>query len=251
MLWLLLACAKQPPPMDSGHVQTADSGETGSASTGDTARTETGDSAGPPVTIWETDGPCGAWSGVQRTGTTWTYAASDAYVTGYALDGTFTTVATVGDDDTVTLATSGKYEGETSSFVFSRTDTWKCDAAGAWWIRNESSATSRAGSNESTITGWRTFTPGWLVRPATADVSATWTDEFVLDSEVNGVVSEPASATCVSTIVDEQNRTVDGGTFAARQLDVACDILNGNSKWIAQYLGIVETEEEVLAAYTP
>ena len=257
MLWLLLACAKQPAahdsgttkPEDSGSVNGGDTGDSTDSGSGDTAHGETADSSG--VTVWETEGPCGAWSGVQRTGTTWTYAASDDYVASYAMDGTFTTIAGVNEDGTITLDTSGMYKGEHSSFQFDRRDTWKCDEAGAWWVRNESNATSKAGSSQTTIAGWRTFSPGWLVRPATAETSATWADEFVLESEVNGIPSEPVTAHCASTVGAAEMREVDGGQFSARPLSVECDVLNGNSKWISEYLGVIETADEVLAAYVP
>lgn len=249
MLWLLLACAKQRPPVDSAPAIPVDSTEVGD--TGDSSIADTADSAASPVTLWPVDGPCGAWSGVQQTGTTWTYTASDDYVATYAMDGGFTTVATVGEDGLVTLLSTGSYAGDRSSFSYSRTDTWRCDEAGAWWIRNESNSNLRNGGNESTISGWRTFVPGWLVRPAMADVGTIWTDTFTLESEVNGVHDTPYEVSCVSNVSLEEVRRVDAGEFLAQRVDTDCDGSSDTSRWLVQYLGVLATEDEELTAYVP
>lgn len=253
MFWLLIACAKQPTPVDSGSTTPADStvgGDSGGDGGGD-SESETGK---VPITIWEMAGPCGEWSGVQQSGTTWTYAASDSYVATHAMDGGFTTTATVigeGEASTVLLTTTGKYKGEGSDFSYSRIDTWRCDAAGAWWVRNESTSSYTAGGVGSSISGWRTFTPGWLVRPATAEVGASWTDTFVLDAEVNGVQDEPTNVSCVSSVSIEETRAVEAGEFVARRVDIDCDTLSDTWRWLTRYLGVVETDDETLAQYLP
>lgn len=249
MLWLLLACAKQRPPADSAAAIPIDSTETGDSS--DLGPSDTADSGVSPVTIWPVDGPCGAWSGVQRTGTTWAYAASDAYVASYAMDGGYTTFATVTEDGIVTLVSTGSYTGEYSSFSYSRTDTWRCDPAGAWWTRNESNSNLTTSNGESTISGWRSFTPGWLVRPSLAEVGATWTDLFVLEGEVNGVESAPQDVSCVSNVSLEELRIVEAGEFTARRVDTDCDVSSDSSRWLTHRLGMLETDDEELIAYVP
>lgn len=253
MTWLFLACAKQPVAVESADRPATETGDSSypSSESAQESDPHTGESAGAGVTVWEVDGPCGAWSGVQQTGTTWTYAASDAYVATYQLDGSFTTTATVGDAGIVTLATTGEYTGDRTSFQFSRTDTWRCDAAGAWWTTNESTSAYYVDGSGSTITGWRTFTPGWLVRPATADVGASWVDRFVLASEVNGIRDEGVDTSCVSIVSNEEKRNIEAGEFLARKIDTDCDVSTDSSRWLTQFLGMIETDDEILVEYVP
>ncbi len=242
MLLLALACAKQAPPGDTASL--VDSAADTSADTADTA----GDT-GHTGTV--DPGVCGVWSGVQRAGTAWTYVPSDAYVATYGMDGSFVTTVTAIDNDVVTLSTEGRYDGANGYFHFVRVDTWRCDDQGAWWTGSTAQSDGVSGSNTIAQEGWRSFEPGWLVRPWTLELGTSWADSFALTSAVNGSEPEVVNATCTSTVIDEQNRVVGAGTFPALLVDHACTGVSLDDPWLAEGTGLVENDDELLERFVP
>lgn len=249
VLLVLFACAKHPPGGD-----TATRGDTGDAQPDTAADTsvDTADTAADTGHTGTVDpGPCGPWTGVLRVGTTWTYTPSDAYVALYGMDGTFTTTVLALTDEHVTLSTEGRYDGASSYFHFVRTDTWLCDGDGAWWTASSAQSDGVSGSSVIAQEGWRSFEPGWLVRPWNLEVGTTWNDSFTATSSVNGSEPEAVAASCVSTVVGEGNRVVGAGTFPALQVDYACSGVSLDDAWLAEGTGLLETEDETLERYLP
>lgn len=259
-MWLLLlVCAKQPPQTaappqdtdgtvnDSALESDTSSGDTSTDTSIDTS-SDTGDVS---VTFWESPGPCGEWSGVQTSTTTWNYVASDEYVESFQMDGGYTSTATIHGDGTVSIRSVGQYKGDSTSFSFDRTDLWRCDIEGAWLMRTDNTSTVVAGASTSTISGWRSFSPGWLVRPVQAEVSSSWVDGFDLESEINGSHSGPDAIQCVSTVDEESVFSLDGGDFVARKVFVDCDELTDTYRWLSRYIGLVQTNDELLDGYRP
>lgn len=225
----LLACAHGPAAFAPGDTSN------------DTARDTSGDTSG--------DGPCGAFAGVRGVGTRWTYAPNDAYVATYGYDGTFGIEVAAIDEGNVTLAVAGSYTGDGGGFSWTRTDTWRCDDAGAWLTHTTSTSRSEPGGSE--LEGSRAFDPGWLIRPASLDEGATWTDSFALTSAYNGgePVTEPV--TCTSTVDDRAVREVDAGAVEALHVGVQCDGIGADGVWLHEGMGMIENDDEALVAYAP
>ncbi len=243
MLFLVLACAKAPPPVDTGL------SDSGSRDTSDTARPgDNGDTGG--LDLPTEPGPCGAWAGVQGTGTSWTYVPSDAYVSAYGFDGSFTTTVT-GVADEVTLHIVGRYDSDTGYVSWDRKDTWRCDESGAWFTHSESSSESMSGTSTISQSGWRHFEAGWLIRPATLEVGSTWSDDFTYSSETNGVLGADVAVHCDSAVIGAETREFPIATLDTLKVDYSCDNIKGPDGWLAKYVGLVETDQELLSAFIP
>jgi hypothetical protein len=229
---LLLACAHRGPVR-------AETGDTSADSGADAADT------GAPL-----GAPCGPWAGVARVGTQWTYVASDAYVETFGFDGTFTVEVIAIDDPatTVTLQQTGAYRGDSGAFTWSRTDTWRCDAAGAWWVRSESETSSISHGTPIDTRGWRTFEPGWLVRPTEM---ADWSDAFTVTQPVNGGDPVVTSAECVTTVTDATTFTVEGQTVAARRVTPTCTGVGADAMWLGAGVGLIDNGDEQLVGFLP
>ena len=234
LLFAVLACAKQPLP-DTGR----------SLETGDTARGETGSAEAPAI------GPCGPWSGVRRVGTKWEVRATESYETRFGWTGGGT-VEVVGDapDETV-LHYLATFEGSESYFTLDRTETWRCDEQGAWWLRSDVKTEGRSGSADIGLASVRTFSPGWLVRPAALEAGLVWNDAFVLTTATEGFEATTADVTCASVAGEETERTVAAGTFTAIQLQVACEGAGAADPWLAMGTGQIDDGDVELVSYQP
>ncbi len=243
MLLLIVACAKPPSAVDTGLI------DSGGRETGDAGGSnETGDGSGfdPP----SEPGPCGRWAGVQGLGTSWTFVPTAAYVAAYGFDGSYnTTVTSVADE--VTLQTEGRYDSANGYITWTRTDIWRCDEYGAWFTHSDASSSSLSGTDVITQSGWRDFDPGWLIRPAALDVGTTWTDDFTYTSEVNGAPQPEAAVHCDSSVTAAETRTLPIATLDTLKLDATCDNIRGPDGWLAEYVGLVETGEELLSEFVP
>ena len=235
MVLLLVACVKSGPAHETGGRGDTAGGDSG---------TDGADTALNPA-------PCGDWSGVQRIGSAWVYDPTDAYVEEWGFDGSGSVEVTGIVGATVTLVSTGRYEGDSGYFAWSRTESWRCDADGAWWTRSEAASEGRSGTYEFGTSGVRTFDPGWLIRPADATVGVSWTDAFVQTVDLDG--SDPASTevACSSVVVEEATRTVDAGALLARRVAVDCGSGGGLDVWLQEGVGMIEDEDQVLASYEP
>ncbi|MBM4365920.1 MAG: hypothetical protein FJ102_06865 [Deltaproteobacteria bacterium] len=243
MLLIVLGCAKAPPPVDSGGI------DSGSRDTSDTATAgDSGDTGGFSVPV--EPGPCGAWAGVQGGGTTWTYEPTEAYVAAYGFDGSFTTTAD-GAGEEWTLRSVGRYDSDTGYISWDRTDTLRCDAEGAWFTHSESTGESLSGTSTISQVGMRHFEPGWLIRPASLELGSAWSDDFTYSSEVNGVVADDLAVHCDNTVVAAEARELPVATLDALHVDFSCDNIKGPDGWLARHVGLVETDQELLTAFVP
>ncbi|MDP2306154.1 MAG: hypothetical protein Q8P18_09000 [Pseudomonadota bacterium] len=193
--------------------------------------------------------PCGLWAGVARVGTRWMYEPTETYQASLDFDGEYTIEVAAIDGERVTLSQVGAYSGDAGSFTWSRTDTWRCDAAGAWWIRSEASVGGTSQDQPIRQVGWRTFTPGWLVRPAVLDES--WADAFTVTQSVNGGEPRESAASCVTSPSEVETRTVGGRAVPVRQVMPVCEGIVGIPSWLGAGVGLVETEDERLVGYWP
>ncbi len=222
MLLLLLACAHRGPVR-------ADSGDTSPAQ-------DTGEAA------------CGPWAGVVRVGTRWTYAPSDAYVAAWGYDGTATVEIATIEGEVVTLVEEGAYSGDGGSFAWSRADTWRCDGESAWWTRSEAETEGTSGDEIIRSTGWRTFEPGWRVRPAAME---GWTDTFVVTASINEAAPSATDVTCSTAITGEADRDLQGTPIRAHQVTPTCEGVGADPMWLGEGIGLLETPDERLVAYAP
>ncbi len=230
MLLLLAACVKPVPAADTARGDTAETGV---------------DTAGPPG-----PGPCGPWAGVRQVGTRWDFVPTNDYVERFQWNGTGSTVVTAIDGEVVTLRTTAHYSGDEGSFELSRTETWRCDAQGAWWTGSVVSTTYASGGHSSAITGTRTFDPGWLVRPSTLTLQDAWVDRFTHRQVVNGVEGSE-EVVCTSTAADDETVPVGAATVPARRVDVDCVGLDSTTLWLADGLGLVADPDLRVVEYRP
>lgn len=224
-LLLALACAHR------ANVPPTDSGETGALSD-DTAN--------------EHD-LCGTWAGISA-GARWTYEPSDEYVAVYGFDGSYTVEVAGIVGDVVTLSQTGAYAGESGAFEWTRTETWRCDGEGAWLVRQEARTDGISHGMEIDTEGWRTFEPGWLLRPVRA---GTWSDRFEYTIETNGVLAEPREITCDTTAVTGPEWVGPGGPAATLFVTPACTEHTPDAFALAAGVGFVANADESLVAYTP
>lgn len=202
---------------------------------------------GGPDTATEVAARCGAWSGVVRVGTRWTYEPTPAYVEAWGYAGQWTSEVRAMSPDVV-VSTSGEYTSETGYVRWTRTETWRCDDDGVWWIRSDAASSSATDAGTSDVVGWRTFTPGWLVRPARpADSEET----FALEFAVNGGAPNQNTVTCVTTVGVVEPREYAGQTFDTVEIVPVCDAISASSYRLALGIGLVETSDELLVAYEP
>ena len=139
------------------------------------------------------------------------------------------------------LTAGGDYSGDGGPFTGDRLDTWRCDGDGAWIVRSEASAYGETTSGTIEQDGWRTFDPGWRIRPATPEA---WEDSFVVASSAQ----DDVDATC-STTVEEEGRTFDGQELAAIHVVPTCEGVGADASWLGEGVGLLETEDVVLVAY--
>lgn len=243
MLLLILACAKAPPVVDTG---LTDSGprETGDAGGSNDSGSGTG------LDLPTEPGPCGAWAGVQGQGTTWTFVPTAAYVVAYGFDGSYTTTVASALDE-VSLQTEGRYDSASGYISWSRTDTWRCDEDGAWLTHSDASSSSLSGTNVIAQSGSRHFEPGWLIRPVELAVGSTWADDFTYSITANGTAEPDVAVHCDATVTEAETRVLPIATLDALKVDTTCDNIRGPDGWFAEYLGVVETGEELLSDFVP
>jgi hypothetical protein len=240
LLLLALACAHRGAGRladtadPAGHLDTADSGASA-------------DSGGPADT-GDAHDPCGVWAGVARVGTTWTYAPTDPYVERWGFDGTYTVEIASADGGTFTLAESGSYSGSSGEFAWTRTEIWRCDADGAWLLRSDASSHAVSGDNVFDTSGWRTFEPGWRVRPATA---ADWTDAFTLTASMNGASPVSSAVTCTTSVTTAAPWEGAGGPVAAIAVTPTCVGVGADPYTLGADVGLVGNADESLVGYTP
>lgn len=221
MLLLTLACAHRAVP------------DTGADGAYDTAT--------------EVAARCGGWSGVVRVGTRWTYEPTPAYVDAWGFTGQWTSEV-VAMAPEILVSTIGEYTSETGYVRWSRTETWRCDDEGVWWVRSDAVSSSKTPDGSSDVIGWRTFTPGWLIRPARpADRDESFTLLFSLN---NGDPVESA-VTCSSTVSEVTAREYAGRTYDTVEVSPVCDVVSASPYRLAEGVGLVETHDEYLVAYEP
>lgn len=192
---------------------------------------------------------CGPWSGVARVGTRWTYASTEAYTARHGFAGTSEVVVAAIAGDTVTLRETGAHEGPSGRFRWARVDTWRCDGAGAWWIRSAGRTRGMSGGRRVATSGTRVFAPGWRVRPADT-TPAAWTDTFTLTRSVRGRATT-GTATCTTTVSAPEPREVLGRTVRTVHVTPSCEGASLDAAWLAEGIGLVETDEKRLVAYEP
>ncbi len=230
MLALLLACAV--PTVD----ETGDVGDSrGSVDTGEPA----------PTAI---DGPCGPWAGVGGVGTRWVYEPTDDYVANFGFDGAATVEVTAQDGGVFTLVEVGDYAGDSGSFTWSRVESWRCDAEGAWWLRSDTETHLTSGSFTADQVGWRTFEPGWLVRPSTL---VDWSSTFTLTVAVGDAEPAVSEAACTTTVGAESTVEVAGRTVPARSITPTCEGVGADPGVLGAGVGLLSTPEKELVDYRP
>lgn len=191
---------------------------------------------------------CGRWSGVARVGTRWTYATTAAYTARHGFAGTSEVVVAAIAGDTVTLRETGAQEGPSGRFRWARVDTWRCDGASAWWVRSVGRTRGISGGRRVATSAARTFAPGWRVRPGPAP--AAWTDTFTVTRAARGRAGT-TPATCATTVSAPEAREVLGRTVRTVHVTPACDGATLDAAWLAEGIGLVETDDKRLIAYLP
>jgi len=230
MLALLVACAA--PTVDE---------------TGDVGDSQRPPDRGEPAPT-AIDGPCGPWAGVGGVGTRWVYEPTDAYVADFGFDGAATVEVTAQVGSVFTLVEEGDYAGDSGSFTWSRVESWRCDADGAWWLRSDTETHLTSGSYTSDQAGWRTFEPGWLVRPSTL---VDWSSTFTLTVAVGDAEPVVTDAACTTTVGTEAMVEVAGRTVAARPITPDCAGVGADPGVIGAGVGLVSTPEKELVDYSP
>lgn len=198
------------------------------------------DSGAPPAS------PCGPWAGVDGVGTRWDYVASAAYVAATGFDGTVRVEVTAVDGEAVTLVETGDLAGDAGRSTWTRTESWTCAGGEARWTASAVEGATESGGDTATTEGWRTFDPGWKVRPATLAPGDAWEDAFTYTLSVNGADPTVTEARCTSRAGDPV--TVDALGVDAIPLAVACDVLGADSPWLAEGWGMVASEDLELVA---
>lgn len=230
LLYAMLGCVKPSPALETG--ARIDSGETGTIDTGEASL-------------------CGAWSGVRAEGTAWALAPTEAYIAQWGWTGAGTSTVTSVSSELVTVELVAHYEGSEGYFDLRRADTWRCDGAAAWWVRSDVRSDGESGGTHIGSAAVRTFEPGWLVRPATAEVGASWADNFTVTTTFEGGEPSSGAASCVSTVAEEAVRAVEAGDVLARHVSVECTGVGVDSVWLREFGGFVEDDDLQLVAYRP
>jgi hypothetical protein len=196
-------------------------------------------------------GPCGAWSGVRRVGTTWTVQATQAYKDRLGWDGGGTQTVIADSAEETVIHYVAHFEGGDSWFDVDRTETWRCDADGAWWVRSDVKTSGRTYNADIGVIATRTFEPGWLVRPSSLHAGATWQDAFVVTTVSEDVGDSTSSVTCTTTAGQEVEHPVAAGTLKAVPLTVDCGSFGAPQPWLAEGTGFVDDGDVELSAYVP
>ena len=226
VLLLAFACVKAPPSPESG--LRGDSGD------------DTAAELGPS--------PCGVYSGVRRVGSTWNDVPTADYEARFGWTGTSTTKVT-GLDDTVTLHTLARFSGSEGSFDLDRTETWRCDERGAWWLRSDATTTAHSGTSTVENHGVRDFSPGWLVRPVELVVSDAWSDTFSVTMVLNDGAPSTSEAACTSTVAAEETLALALGALPTRRINVDCIGVSSEIWWLAENVGLAADEDIQLVSY--
>lgn len=230
LLSVLLGCVKPSPALETG--ARIDSGETGTIDTGEASL-------------------CGAWSGVRGVGTAWSLAPTDTYVAQWGWTGSGTSTVTAASGDRVIVELVAHYEGAEGFFDLRRSDTWRCDGTAAWWVGSDVSSDGESGGTHIGTAAVRSFEPGWLVRPATAQLGSSWADNFTVTTTFEGGEPSASAASCVSTVAEEAVRAVDAGSVLARHVAVECTGVGFDSVWLRETGGFVEDDDLQLVEYRP
>lgn len=234
LLFAVLACVKQP---------SADTGRR--LETGDTAQGDTGAAPEPPI------GPCGPWSGVRRIGTRWNVRATQDYIDRFGWDGGGAYEVVDASAEHTVIHYAARFEGDEGWFGVDRTETWRCDSAGAWWLASDVKTEGRTSTADVGLTATRTFEPGWLVRPATMESGTTWSDSFEVTTDVEGVGTSTASVACTTRAEEEVDHTVAAGVFSAIHLAVDCAGFGAPQPWLAEGTGPIDDGDVELISYVP
>ncbi len=224
-LLLALACAHR------ANVPPRDSGETGHGS----------------LDLADGGDPCGGWTGF-AAGARWTYEPSDAYVAVHGFVGTYTVEVASVVGEVVTLVHAGAYAGTSGAFEWTRTETWRCDGAGAWLLRQEARTAGVSNGRKIDTEGWRAYAPGWLLRPVAA---GAWSDRFAYTAETNGARDATREVTCETVAVAGPAWVGSGGPAATLLVTPACTERSPDAFTLAAGLGFVADPDAVLVTFTP
>jgi hypothetical protein len=185
---------------------------------------------------------------VAGVGTTWVYEPSAAYVEQWGFTGQYTVEVTALDGALATLSESGSYAGESGNFSWTRVDQWRCDADGAWLVRSDASTRAETSGGVSETVGWRTFEPGWRIRPSEA---ASWSDTFTFTASVNGGTPSATDVTCETAVTVAGPHTAAGRTVDAVSVAPACDGLSADPLLLGRGLGLLASTDEQLVRWSP
>jgi hypothetical protein len=188
---------------------------------------------------------------VRRVGTRWSVRATESYTERLGWTGEGVIEVTADNADATVLHYVARFEGESGWFELDRTETWRCDEAGAWWLRSDVTTTGRSGNADIGVVATRTFDPGWRVRPGDVEPRATWEDRFVVTNTIDGGEPTEEEVVCNSTLGPAEARTVPAGSFTASLLAVTCDRIGAASPWLSSGTGFVDDGDVELVDYVP
>lgn len=206
----------------------------------------------PPATADPAAVPdCGAWSGMAGVGTRWEATATADYTARHGVAGTAATVVTAAAGDRVELLHTGTYAGEGGRFVVERRETWRCDAAGAWWIASVATSSAAWEGGGSVVTVERSFSPGILVRPAAPTPGAAWSTPTTVVVRAQGGPPVTTQGECRYEVGAEATAVVPAGARAARELRIECPGTRVPATRLAPGVGWLSDPDLELTAYRP
>lgn len=194
---------------------------------------------------------CGRWAGIGRIGTQWEAKSTLGYQQRHGFAGTGVTVVQAVRGATIDLAHTGAYQGATGRVAVERHETWRCDAAGAWWTASTATSTATWDGGGTTVSVTREFDPGILVRPAELVAGATWTTPVTVTIRAAGREPTVKATSCHHEVGPAMERVVPAGRFPAHELRVDCDGTSVPPVWLTEGTGWLADPDLELVAYRP
>ncbi len=189
---------------------------------------------------------CGAWSGIEGVGTSWSYDVADG-----DLSGTVDNEITAYDASTglVTTLSVSALTGVDYSLDSTTTSEYRCDGDGMWLLTQYTEyAMDYAGTP---IDGWTdsSYDPPALLLPVDIAVGDSWTTSYTGVTETSMTDPDTFSSTVQQTVVEERNVTVPAGTYDTMYVEYTGD--GDGFTYIARGVGQVKSNITELTSYQP
>ena len=191
-------------------------------------------------------GACGAWTGIDGVGATWSYDFADDDIAG-----TVNNEITAYDGSTglVTASSFSDLTGTDYTLTSTTTSEYRCDGEGMWMLSQYTEYDMDYAGTP--IEGWTdtVYEPAALLIPTDINVGDTWTTAYVGTTTTNMTDATPFESTVEQVVIEEREVTVPAGTYDTMYVEFSGD--GDGFSYIARGVGQVKSNVTELTSYSP